>query len=66
MGDVFFAEACIVDRLCRNGEGIFDLKAGEMFECDLDRDAYHEMADLFQKRVPIKEGCVNWHDSSWA
>lgn len=64
VGDVFFAEVCLVDSLCRNGDAIFALGKGELFECDFDPDAFLKLADDFRKNVPIKGGCPDWYDSS--
>ena len=66
VGDVFVAEVCIIDSLCRNTRTIFDLQRGESFECDYDPAAYSKLAADFQSNVPIKGGCPDWHDSSWA
>ena len=65
VGDVFFAEVCIMDRLCKNGPSLFDLQTGESFMCDFDLTAYHELHADFLKNVPIQEGCPDWHDSTW-
>ena len=41
---VFYAETCIIHRVCKNGGRIFGLKRGEIFECDFDQVGYDEWA----------------------
>ena len=43
VGDVFFAEVVVAYAVCANGGAIFELAAGEFFECDLDVGAFGEL-----------------------
>ena len=40
VGDVFFAETCMIHRLCRNRDSLFQSDREELVECDLDTDEY--------------------------
>ena len=46
VGDVFFVEVCTAHLVCKNGNSIFDLEIGEIFECEFDMDKYK---DFYQK-----------------
>ena len=48
VGDVYFAEVAVTSTICRNRGALFDLEVGELFECDLDREAYARMAAALQ------------------
>jgi hypothetical protein len=45
---VFFAEVCLMRKLCRNGNIIFTLGVGEIFECDVSEDALHDLVRSLQ------------------
>lgn len=45
---VFFAEVCVMRKLCRNSDAIFKLEVGQTFECDLSSDALGELRRLLQ------------------
>jgi hypothetical protein len=36
VGDVYFAEVCVLSVICRNSEELWALEVGELFACDLD------------------------------
>ena len=36
VSDVYYAEICVLSSVCRNGEQLFRLSVGELFECDFD------------------------------
>ena len=43
VGDVYFVEVAVAYAVCANGGAIFELAAGEFFECDLDTRAFGEL-----------------------
>ena len=45
VGDVFVAELAVAWSVCANRDVIFELDAGEMFECDLDAAAYQALVE---------------------
>lgn len=45
VGDVFFAEVAVAYTVCANRDALFELNAGELFECELDARAYRELAE---------------------
>ena len=54
MGDVFFSEACMLLRICRNGEAIFRLDSGQPFRCEIDEVGYRDLArDLLRTALNI-------------
>ena len=40
ISSVYFAEVCVLNHVCRNGKRLFELEVGELFECDLDVEAF--------------------------
>ena len=49
VSDVFFAEVCLLSRLCANSDQLFRTRVGEIFTCDFDRDGFVRLAnDLLQ------------------
>ena len=44
VGDVYIAEAAVAFMLCSNRARLFQLAAGEFFECVLDEQAYAKLA----------------------
>ena len=44
VGDVFFAEVCILNRMCENGAGLFQLDVGQEISCDLSEDKFLQLA----------------------
>ena len=62
VGDVFFAEVCIMNRVCQNRQSLFNLKAGELFECDFNKYEFDQLTTDFQRKVPIAStvGCRDW------
>ena len=45
LGDVFFAEVCVMYALCRNRQVLFQLEVGEAMECELDREMFNELVN---------------------
>uniref|UniRef100_A0A7S3W3A8 Uncharacterized protein n=2 Tax=Emiliania huxleyi TaxID=2903 RepID=A0A7S3W3A8_EMIHU len=46
VGDVYFAELCLLNRFCRNGGQLFAIDGPrEAFECDFDEEAYLAFAE---------------------
>lgn len=51
VGDVFFAEACILNRVCLNGDDLFELDPGVSWTCDFDANGYEQLvASLLGQR----------------
>ena len=48
VGDVFFAEVCIAHRICQNGADIFNVDAGQTMSCDIDQNAFNQLASQLQ------------------
>lgn len=63
VGDVFFAEVCIMNRVCQNRQALFELEAGELFECVFNTYEFEQLVGEFQQQVPIAPdvGCKDWH-----
>ena len=47
---VYYAEVCIIHRVCKNGALIFGLKRGETFHCQFDEERYNEFAEQMKKQ----------------
>ena len=45
VGDVFFAEVMVAYTVCANRGALFNLNAGELFECQVDENAYSDLAE---------------------
>jgi len=43
--DIFFLEACMFSTICSNGHAIFDLQAGQTWQCNLDRSRFNQLRD---------------------
>ena len=61
VGDVFFAEVCVLQQVCRNSDRLFAVERGETFVCDLDAVRFAALAKKMQlaarganKRQPPK------------
>ena len=44
--DIFYLEVCIFHQICKNGEELFELNAGDEFTCDYDEEAFFELSRL--------------------
>lgn len=54
VGDVFYSEACILLRVCRNGNDVFRLEYGQSFVCDFDEVQYSDLVrDLLRTALNI-------------
>lgn len=62
VGDVFFSEACILRRICHNGEEIFRLDKGKSFTCDLNEEGYRDLVrDLLRTALNIDTGVTDYY-----
>ena len=50
LGDVFFAELCVTYAVCRNRARLFELEVGETMECDMDREGFEHLVDVFMSK----------------
>eukprot|EP00908_Phaeocystis_cordata_P021789 Transcript_4176.p1 GENE.Transcript_4176~~Transcript_4176.p1 ORF type:complete len:493 (-),score=73.84 Transcript_4176:23-1297(-) len=41
--DIFYLEACLYSQMCSNGHDVFDLREGELFECQFDEARFREL-----------------------
>lgn len=46
VSDVYFAEVCVLNHVCKNKRELFELDVGTAFHCDFDRDAFMELRTL--------------------
>ena len=54
VGDVFYSEACLLRRICRNGDMLFKLERGAPFACDVDEEQYRDVVkDLLRTALNI-------------
>lgn len=44
--DIFYLELCLLNQICRNGERIFNLRAGEEFTCDYSSARFRDLQRL--------------------
>ena len=55
--DIFFLEVCLFNQLCSNGEQLFELEAGEVFECAFSPTRLEELEALLREApAPAPEG----------
>lgn len=55
IGDVLFAEVAVTYALCRNRADLFELDEEELFMCDLDTDAYRDLAARFEGMFELRD-----------
>jgi hypothetical protein len=48
VSDVYYAEICVLSAVCRNGEQLFRLGVGELFECDFDPSKFLGLRTLLR------------------
>mmetsp|Transcript_3848 Transcript_3848/g.8094 ORF Transcript_3848/g.8094 Transcript_3848/m.8094 type:complete len:91 (+) Transcript_3848:2-274(+) len=53
VGDVFFAEICVLNQICTNGDELFHLDKGQPFNCHLSRSAYDSFAQNLQQSLQL-------------
>ena len=41
--DIFYLEVCLLNAICRNGDSLFHLRAGEEFVCDYSSDKFRDL-----------------------
>ena len=46
VSDVYYAEVCVLNHVCRNRRKLFSLKVGALFECQLDEAAFEELQTI--------------------
>lgn len=44
--DIFYLEVCMLHQVCRNGDRLFNLRAGEEFECDYSTSKFRELQQM--------------------
>ena len=44
VGDIYFAEVCILQRVCRNTQAMFEAAEGDLVVCDYDAEAFAAFA----------------------
>ena len=44
--DIFYLEVCMMNQICKNGEHLFHMQAGEEFQCDYDPARFRELQNL--------------------
>ena len=47
LGDVYFAELCIIFTLCSNRARLFELEVGETMECEMDPEGFDHLVETF-------------------
>lgn len=50
LGDVFFAELCVTNTLCKNRGELYHLEVGQTMECDMDKAGFDHLVDMFMTR----------------
>jgi len=45
VSDVFFAEVCLLSKLCANRDALFRTGRGDVFTCDFDRSGFIDLAN---------------------
>lgn len=53
VGDVFYGEACIFQRICKNKPDMFLVAEGSPVVCELDLSAYHEFTLELRERAGV-------------
>ena len=48
VSDVYFVEVCVASFVCHNRAELFRLDYGDLFQCDLDEDAFMELDDVLR------------------
>ena len=46
LDDIFYLEVCLLNEVCTNSDAMFELEAGQAFECDFDVAAYRELQNV--------------------
>jgi hypothetical protein len=52
VGDVFFAEACMLQRVCDNARAVWEAAEGKAVVCDLNQDALDDLARELRHKAP--------------
>ena len=62
VGDVFFAEACMLQQMCRNRAELFRIRPGVTFQCDFDEDGFVDFTrDMLRMELNLNTGFgKNW------
>ena len=61
--DIFYLEICLFHHICRNGEELFQLRAGDVFVCDFSHEALGELEIMLSQTPrpadpPDPQACV--------
>jgi len=41
--DIFYLEICMYTMMCKNRDKLFKLQVGEEWECDMDKEGFHQL-----------------------
>jgi len=53
VGDVYFVEICLLREICANGDDLFHLDRGGIFECNVDDAAFQSLAEKLQQSLRL-------------
>ena len=56
VSDVFFAEVCVLSRICVNTDQLFSLVIGEKFACEFDSGGYNALALMLRSSPNVVHG----------
>jgi len=56
--DIFYVEVCMISKLCRNSDKLFQLQVGETFVCETDQSRYEELHKLLTMRDKQVKDCA--------
>ena len=63
VSDVFYSEACVLLRICRNGNEVFKIERGQPFHCDVDVDGYRDFVrDLLRTSLNIDTRVEDYYE----
>jgi len=56
---MFYLETCMLNKVCTNNRELWEIGAGEEFECEFSVDRWHELKEMLMREATSESGPVN-------